>query len=104
MRSGRNQNTKTSNAVTVEYSTDWKTTFANLCSKWISSNPGISVNSSYPVMWMTSGTAATFTGIVNITATAMRFFVAYDNMVYSGTYSRSTSQVTTLSRITAAIE
>ena len=91
---------KSSETISVEYNTDWETTLISIMKKWLENNPDVKTNHSYAVMFQTSGTiTSTMTGTVNVTGTAVRFFVAYNDYIFSGTYSKSSQSITALRSI-----
>lgn len=52
------------------------------------------VNKTYPIMCIFSGSSGgTFNGTLNVTPTAMRFFITYNADSYAGTFNRSSSTI-----------
>lgn len=69
------------------------------------SNANPTVNRTYPIMIVTSGSSGgTFAGVVNVTSTAMRFFLSYANLNYSGQFLRSNNTINTIQRMPSRIE
>ena len=86
---------------TSDGSTDsdrYKMSFQRVLTTFSNSSP--TVNRTYPIMIVTSGTSAgTFAGVVNVTSTAMRFLVSYGNSNYSGQFVRSSNTINAFERM-----
>lgn len=86
----------------IENTTSFEDDIERAILKWIEANPDAPQYHSYPVMFVFDGSfKGTFTGTINITTTALRFFIGYDNLCYSGTFSRTTNKITNLYKLTA---
>ena len=71
----------------------FKASFARVFELFAATSP--TVNRAYQLMVVTSGSAnGTFVGEVNVTNTAFRFLLCYNNVCYSGQYVRSSKAVT----------
>lgn len=69
------------------------------------SNANPTVNRTYPIMVVTAGSSAgTFAGVVNVTSTAMRFFLSYANLNYSGQFLRGSNTINTIQRMPTRLE
>lgn len=85
----------------IENTTSFEDDIERAILKWIDANPDAPQYHSYPVMLIFDGSfKATFTGIINITTTALRFLLVYENFCYSGTFSRTTSEIVSLYKLT----
>lgn len=91
---------------TSDGSTDsdrYKMSFQRVLTTFSNSSP--TVNRTYPIMIVTSGSSSgTFGGVVDVTATAMRFFVSYNNFNYTGQFARSSNTINAFERMPTRAE
>lgn len=81
----------------VQYDTSLKNTFANAIRALDNNLPS---NRTYLIMIIMNGSyAGTFEGMMSVTDTAIRFFVAYETIIYSGGYIKSSQTVFNLCQI-----
>ena len=91
-----------STSLSIENATSFEADIGRAILKWLDVNSDAAQNHSYPVMFVFDGSfKGTFTGTINITTTALRFFIGYNNFCYSGTFARTTNEIAHLYKLTA---